>query len=925
MTNFIIKNDILFSLVKSEGTMDFPRKFFAKKVSGNQIKISTLGSNEVLLVDVWNLEDFTIDGASFTDVHEAIVALQPILWNEDVSIAPIDYSSYFTEIISEIKNDDSYQLFEDTDGNILFGKIDNDGIMKYYKADGSVYTGAVKPYSRDVAISYTDYCANSVPYTLVQFRDIDTKLVVATLWRNDNDLTESATAPSNSTKGVCVVEDLTGKDCATPMYSNVCNVDDIVDPITAKLDEVITALNTNSADEQAILTEISTKLDDLSLIKAELVTANTTLSGIKTDTAGINTNLTTVIARLDTQIVKLDELKVLVADGNAKIDLVNTTLSTISADIATIKTDISAIKADVSAIKTSTASIDTKLSTVVTSLASIETKLDTIHSDLTTINTTLQTEFDQTQAKLDDIKGAIELKGSDCANKVFTNICNFQELADAINAGGKDYTAVLDSIDGKLDDVALIKAELVTVNSNLLDIEANTAESNVKLDSVIAELDAQTVILTDIKAEAVAGNVKLDEIKTVLNTVSTDIATIKADVAIIKADISAIKTGVQSIDTKLTSVVTSLANVETKLDSVVTELQTINTTLQTEFDQTQAKLDELITAVQFANDTYQAVDCDGNIVGDPHDIKKVVVINKQTVKICNIQELADAINNGGVDNTALLTSIDTKLNDLALIKAELVTANTTLTDIKTNTASTNTKLDTVIAGLDAQTVLLTDIKAQAVAGNVKLDDIKALLTNVDSNITTIKSDLATIKTDISAIKTGVQSIDTKLSTVVTSLTSIEGKLDTLHSDLTTINTTLQTEFDQTQSKLDDVITAINATKAGKSQDLISWTATAGQTSTIPAGKFSTMVLFASKGEFTVKNQSNDFSTDITFSGGLLNDFIEISEDGIGTQTGSTGVPQSIDTRANANDMALANNSFLITCVRDGVLAFEVYK
>lgn len=714
---------------------------------------------------------------------------------------------------------------------------------------------------------------------------------------------------------------LKGSDCANALFIKDCGTQDLLD----KLQEVIDAINSTSADEQALLTEISTKLDDLALIKGELVTANTTLSGIKTDTSGINTNLTTVIARLDTQIVKLDELKVLVTDGNAKIDLVNTTLSTISADIATIKTDISAIKADVSAIKTSTASIDTKLSTVVTSLASIETKLDTIHSDLTTINTTLQTEFDQTQAKLDDIKGAIELKGSDCANKVFTNICNFQELADAINAGSKDYTAVLDSIDGKLDDVALIKAELVTANANLLDIEANTADTNVKLDSVISKLDAQTVILTDIKSEAIAGNAKLEDIKTVLNTVSTDVATIKADVAIIKADITDIKTGVQSIDTKLTSVVTSLENVETKLDSVITELQTINTTLQTEFDQTQVKIDELITSVEFAQDTFQVQDCSGNDVGTPENVLKVVQLNKATVQICNIQELADAINNGAVDNTALLTSIDTKLNDLSLIKAELVTANTTLTNIKTNTASTNTKLDTVIASLDAQTVLLTDIKAQAVAGNVKLDDIKALLTNVDSNITTIKSDLATIKTDISAIKTGVQSIDTKLSTVVTSLTSIEGKLDTLHSDLTTINTTLQTEFDQTQAKLDDVITAINATKAGKSQDLISWEATAGQTSTIPAGKFSTMALFASKGEFTVKNQSNDFSTDITFSGGLVNDFIEISEDGIGTQTGSTGVPQSIDTRANANDMALANNSFLITCVREGVLAFEVYK
>ena len=102
MTNFKIKDDIFFTLEKSEGNIDFPRKFFAKKVSGNQIKISTLGSNEVLLVDVWQLDTFTINGATYTDVHEAIVALQPIIFNEDVSAAPIDYTGLLTSIYEAV-------------------------------------------------------------------------------------------------------------------------------------------------------------------------------------------------------------------------------------------------------------------------------------------------------------------------------------------------------------------------------------------------------------------------------------------------------------------------------------------------------------------------------------------------------------------------------------------------------------------------------------------------------------------------------------------------------------------------------------------------------------------------------------------------------------------------------------------------------
>lgn len=248
---------------------------------------------------------------------------------------------------------------------------------------------------------------------------------------------------------------LKGSNCANALFIKDCGTQDVLD----KLQEVIDAINSSSADEQDILTEISTKLDDLALIKGELVTANSTLSGIKTDTAGINTNLTTVISRLDTQIVKLDELKVLVSNGNDKIDLVNTTLSTISADIATIKTDISAIKADVSAIKASTASIDTKLSTVVTSLASIETKLDTIHSDLTTINTTLQTEFDQTQGKLEELITSVKFaqdtfQAKDCEgnniggvqevlkvvqlNKQISSVCNTSDISDPIVAAIED-------------------------------------------------------------------------------------------------------------------------------------------------------------------------------------------------------------------------------------------------------------------------------------------------------------------------------------------------------------------------------------------------------------------------------------------------------------------------------------------------------
>jgi len=594
-----------------------------------------------------------------------------------------------------------------------------------------------------------------------------------------------------------LIADTIGKDCITPSHVKDCDRAELL----SKLDEIISAINTSSADEQAILNTISTKLDELVLIKDQLVLANETLVNIDTNTALANTQLDTVIAKLEVQIGLLNDLKAEAITANTNLTEINTSLQEINANILLIKDDIALIKGDISAIKTSVASIDLKLDTVISSLGSIETKLDTIHSDLVAINTTLQTEFDQTQAKLDTLIQAVNDKGIDCTKKVYVSDCDkleyldaLAEIRDAINNTATDYTAILESIDTKLDELVLIKNELVTANGTLTNIETNTTQANIKLDTIISSLNAQITLLTDIKAESVSGNIKLDEIKVILNTINSNIVTIKDDIALIKIDISAIKTGVQSIDLKLDTVNTHLTTIESKLDTLHSDLITINSTLQSEFDQTQVKLDSLITAVN-----NKGVDCN----------------NKVFVSDCDKQEYLDAlksienaITGTATDYTAILTSIDTKLNDLSLIKAELSTANFTLNGIKTDTALINTNLTNVIAKLDTQIGLLTDLKAEAVLTNANLGAIKISLDTINTNIVTIKDDLALIKADVSAIKTSTASIDAKLTDVVSSLNSIQLKLDTLHSDLVTLNTTLQSEFDQTQTKLDEVVSAI---------------------------------------------------------------------------------------------------------------------
>lgn len=127
---------------------------------------------------------------------------------EVVGSAGVLLQDILDEIIlikKELENDDSFQLFEDTDGNVLWGVRADDGSYTYFTATGAPYTGDVKPYSRQALQTITDYCSNLTPYSLIQIRDADTKTILVSIWRNDLTLVESQTAPANVTKGVCVV------------------------------------------------------------------------------------------------------------------------------------------------------------------------------------------------------------------------------------------------------------------------------------------------------------------------------------------------------------------------------------------------------------------------------------------------------------------------------------------------------------------------------------------------------------------------------------------------------------------------------------------------------------------------------------------------------------------------------------------------
>jgi hypothetical protein len=167
------------------------------------------GEQTALLTDIKALLE-SIDGKTFnyTSFFEDLVDN-----TDEIEPKLEDIKTVLAEMLAEMKNDDFFSdaLWEDPNGVVVIKRVtkNDDGSLttEFLNQDETPFAGDVntlKPYSRQTILTETGYCANSIPFTLIQFRDHDSKAVVATIWRNDNDLTESPTAPTGATKGACV-------------------------------------------------------------------------------------------------------------------------------------------------------------------------------------------------------------------------------------------------------------------------------------------------------------------------------------------------------------------------------------------------------------------------------------------------------------------------------------------------------------------------------------------------------------------------------------------------------------------------------------------------------------------------------------------------------------------------------------------------
>ena len=81
MINIKIKNDTLFTIEKGVESIDYPRNFYAQKVDGTSFEIVNFESKKRFLVSIWYLINVQIEGINYTDVADAVSALNAIVYN----------------------------------------------------------------------------------------------------------------------------------------------------------------------------------------------------------------------------------------------------------------------------------------------------------------------------------------------------------------------------------------------------------------------------------------------------------------------------------------------------------------------------------------------------------------------------------------------------------------------------------------------------------------------------------------------------------------------------------------------------------------------------------------------------------------------------------------------------------------------------
>ena len=141
--------------------------------------------------------------------------------------------------------------------------------------------------------------------------------------------------------------------------------------------------------------------------------------------------------------------------------------------------------------------------------------------------------------------------------------------------------------------------------------------------------------------------------------------------------------------------------------------------------------------LELVKDNFQVLDCAGLPIGVPQDILKTVVINQQSVKDCNSDDILTALQAIQINTTSSNTNEATIIASLGNILTEVSAVNA-------NTDTIETSLATLIADQLTGNATLVDIKAvldnsllELQAINVNTDTVEALITDTNTKLDTL--------------------------------------------------------------------------------------------------------------------------------------------------------------------------------------------
>jgi len=394
--------------------------------------------------------------------------------------------------------------------------------------------------------------------------------------------------------------------------------------------------------------------------------------------------------------------------------------------------------------------VETKLDTINTSLGNIKLDVDTLEVNTDGLETLLTTS---NNATLRDINNTISI-GDGSSNATCVSLgydrTNGKGRAILVDSAGKievnnaDTESLLTTIDGVLD-ASLVK------QTNL---ETLITSTNSKIDTFDAVLDASLVKQTNIESlittlDGVQDNAltKLGEIDTAIDTIDSVL-----DASLVKQT---------NLETLITSTNSKIDTFDAVLDASLvkqTNLETLITTLDGVQDNALTKLGEIDTAI----DTIDSV-LDASLV-------------KQTSMDTHLSNAE-----------AHLGNIDTGVDVLeACVGSNKVNVNISSGNI--SGFSTATHQTTIIGHLDGVEGLITSTNSKIDTFDAVLDASLVKQTNIESLITTLDGVQDNALTKLGEIDTAIDTIDSVLDASLVKQTSMDTHLSNAEAHLGNIDT-----------------------------------------------------------------------------------------------------------------------------------------